>query len=630
LLLGCAPPAREFHEGPSSAGSASGGSATNEGGSAAKPTTGGSQSGGENRPEGGEGGTTHTACNPGDSEPCWETPEGVPLAGDPNALSGNCRAGARSCSKEGAWGACEGAVAPLAADDCTPGDDADCNGQRNEGCTCTDGDERACGTDQGNCQKGVQKCVGAAWGECEGQISAEVKDTCDEGDDANCDGLPNQGCECVNGASRACGIAAGNCKQGTQVCTQGLWQACQGNVEPTGPDQCTAGDDSDCDGIANEGCPCIEGTQEACGSSVGNCKKGTRKCIGGAWGACSGNIAPKAADTCDSGDDSTCNGVVNEGCTCINDTTRACGSSVGNCRQGTQDCVDGAWASSCAGEVKAANKDSCTAGDDATCNGQPNEGCACLVGDTQGCGKCGSQTCSASGWATCKNEGACSPGQVDEQEETCPGGCTKHKRQRTCSNSCSWGAWGGWDSVCKYESQASRTCFSGDAYWQDSCGALGIKIQECHTASCQQGDCFRDCSGPLTFDDPTFESIVRGYLDHDSSPLYASDVAESPGIIYSYDAGITSIGGIECLGGLSVLDIAHSYVNDLSPIRHTPPNLHTVFVADNNVTDLSPFGDNGYINNINVKGNPFNCNTQMPYISAVLNRPDGNAYHDCN
>lgn len=626
-LLACTPSPREFTEAPS-AGSPSGGSA--EAGSSPTNVGAGGQGGKAGNGESG-GGTSGsgTSCEPGASEPCWETPDGVGLEGDPETLSGNCRAGARTCSSDGAWGACEGAVSPLASDDCTPGDDSNCNGKRNEGCSCTDGDERACGTDQGNCAKGVQKCAGSSWGECEGQVVAEVKDTCESLDDANCNGVPNEGCDCLNGASRACGIAAGNCTQGMQTCALGVWQACQGNVEPSGNDKCTAGDDSDCDGVANEGCPCIEGTQEACGSSVGNCRKGTRKCVNGAWGACSGNISPKGADSCDAGDDSTCNGTPNEGCTCINDATKPCGSSVGNCRQGTQDCVDGVWASSCVGEVKAAAKDLCSDGDDSNCNGQPNEGCSCLVNETQGCGKCGSQTCSASGWGTCSNEGACSPGQVEEQSELCPGGCTSHKRKRTCTNSCSWGAWGGWDTVCKYESQSSKTCSSGDVYWQDSCGTRGILIQDCHTASCNDGACFRDCSGPLTFDDPQFESVVRGYIDHDASPLYAADVAETPSLMFSNSNSITSIGGIECLGGLEILDIGYNYVHDLAPIRGAGPNLWTVFVSNNNVTDLSPLADNPHITNIDVTGNPFNCNTQISYISQVLNRPDGNAFHDC-
>jgi len=33
------------------------------------------------------------------------------------------------------FGTCTGAVGPLAADTCTAGDDANCNGKVNEGCT---------------------------------------------------------------------------------------------------------------------------------------------------------------------------------------------------------------------------------------------------------------------------------------------------------------------------------------------------------------------------------------------------------------------------------------------------------------------------------------------------------------
>lgn len=563
---------------------------------------------------------------------CWETPEGIPLEGDPESLSGNCRAGVRSCSEGGVWGACEGAIAPAAEDDCTPGDDSNCNGTRNEGCSCADGDQRACGTGEGGCEKGVQSCEGSAWGECVGQVVAQVKDSCDASDDSNCNGIPNEGCACTNGATRPCGSALGNCSQGTQTCALGVWQPCQGSVEPTGADTCAAGDDSDCDGVANEGCPCLEGAQEACGSATGNCRKGTRQCVDGTWGACTGNVVPKPNDTCDSGDDSTCNGVPNEGCTCINGVTRPCGSSVGNCRQGTQECEDGNWSNICSGEVRPASKDLCTPGDDATCNGQPNEGCSCVVGEVQTCGKCGSQTCAASGWGTCGNEGACSPGQIEVEEEPCPG-CLVRKRQRTCGSSCSWGAWGTWDRVCNYQTQHSKICWGGDAYWQDSCGTRGVKIEECNSASCQDGACYRDCSGYLTFDDPVFEQAVRAYAEkNDASQLHANDVANGyTGLVpSSYNiTGISSIGGVECLPKVEILEVGLNSITDLSPLRKTGPQLYYVSVWNNYIYDISPLADNPYLTYVDVTSNPFDCNSQRQYLTQLESRPGAEVYHSC-
>src|SRR5262249_58198860 len=66
------------------------------------------------------------------------------------------------------------------------------------------------------------------------------------------------------------------------------------------------------------------------------CAGGTETCTNGAWGACS--IAPTTADSCVQGNDDNCNGMVNEGCSCINNvSTRACGF----CSDGSQTCTDG-------------------------------------------------------------------------------------------------------------------------------------------------------------------------------------------------------------------------------------------------------------------------------------------------
>jgi hypothetical protein len=603
----------------SEAGASSQGSENTSGGSAAgemMSTMGGGESG---------------SCSPGQTASCWESPAGVPLDGDPNAPLGNCRVGVRTCSSEQTWGACEGAVGPLAKDECTPGDDSSCDGVVNDGCACTDGDERDCGTDEGNCQRGRQKCQGSAWGECQGQLTAAVKDSCDALDDANCNGTVNEGCACVNGTTRSCGSAIGNCQQGTQSCALGVWQPCQGSIEPSGSDSCSAGDDSDCDGVANEGCPCLEGSQEACGSSVGNCKKGTRRCLGGAWAACVGGVAAKPNDTCDSGDDSTCNGVANEGCTCINDATRTCGSSQGNCRQGTQTCSGGVWSTTCAGEVKKQAKDACTSGDDANCNGLPNEGCSCVVNESQGCGKCGTQTCTASGWGSCTNEGACSPGAVDEQVEVCPGECTNHKRKRTCSQSCTWGSWGSFDSVCQYQPNASKMCAGGDVYWYDSCGTKGSKVEECNTASCQAGACFRDCSGALTFDDPQFEAAVRLFVDKPSGALSWSDVSVmtlfNPSSVNVVD--IKSLGGIECLTNLQIIDVGGNPISDLSPLRKGSTQLSYLAVWSDNVKDLSPLVDIPSLTYVDVTGNPLDCNAQKQYINTLKSR-GATVLDDCN
>jgi signal transduction histidine kinase len=49
------------------------------------------------------------------------------------------------------------------------GDDATCNGQANEGCTCINDQTRGCGTGGTGCAYGTETCSGGNWGSCPGQ-----------------------------------------------------------------------------------------------------------------------------------------------------------------------------------------------------------------------------------------------------------------------------------------------------------------------------------------------------------------------------------------------------------------------------------------------------------------------------
>jgi len=211
--------------------------------------------------------------------------------------------------------------------------DADQDAPPQDGGTgvCSSGATRTCDRDgkMGRCASGTELCSGGQWGPC--SIAPAAADRCDmAGDDSNCDGKANDGCTCTNGATQPCGPAMnqGLCKQGTQTCGNSAWGACTGAVYAK-PRDCTSSTDNDCDGkpdnTIDNVCQCgpVNGIR-TCGThpqdGIGACKAGSQTCTAGAgnsttaWGACGGSVGPAASDTCQAGDDSNCNGVKNEGC----------------------------------------------------------------------------------------------------------------------------------------------------------------------------------------------------------------------------------------------------------------------------------------------------------------------------
>ena len=209
--------------------------------------------------------------------------------------------------------------------------DNDCDGQTDEGCNCQPGQERACGTDEGDCSAGNQTCAANGnWGPCVGEVRA-VEEQCD-GRDNDCDAATDEELPGLD-----CDLRAGVCAGANRRCGGGQgWLPCDasdyGDSYERVESACGDGLDNDCDGTVDDGCPGIdvaegegEGDEvdpgEACepgrarpcgGTSEGACQVNVQICEGNAqWSRCGGGINP-VEEICGDGKDNDCDGKIDE------------------------------------------------------------------------------------------------------------------------------------------------------------------------------------------------------------------------------------------------------------------------------------------------------------------------------
>lgn len=363
--------------------------------------------------------------------------------GDAGSAAGGSVAGAGGSAPSVS---CEDGMVPAAEDGCAPGNDANCNGVPNEDCECVDGDERSCalGGYEGTCaEAGVQVCLGERWGAC--TVEAAASDSCEPGNDDNCNGTPNDDCACIDGTTRPCseGGLHGKCADGEQECSNGAWGDC--DIQPSAADTCDPGNDDDCDGRKNEDCACTEGDTRPCsdGGLFGPCATGTQTCgATGAWGPCS--LAPASYDTCAAGNDANCNGMANSplspSCECVEGAAQCVAATPSTQRQVCSS--SGTWGTPtncpfvCTGNGVCAG--SCAPGD-RDCNGNTPRQCndsGSWVAETacnattpcQGEGVC--QSCPTGYYASngaCVPWTTCNPGQFVQTQGT-------PTANRVCSN----------------------------------------------------------------------------------------------------------------------------------------------------------------------------------------------------
>jgi len=108
----------------------------------------------------------------------------------------------------------------------------------------------------GVCEKGTMECLEENYGACAGAELPTLElcgaDGTGNGKDDNCDGKTDEGCICTPGETRNCGSSTGICERGTQECqSDATWGACEGHTPPDDGETCNAKDD-DCDGLVDE------------------------------------------------------------------------------------------------------------------------------------------------------------------------------------------------------------------------------------------------------------------------------------------------------------------------------------------------------------------------------------------
>ena len=257
---------------------------------------------------------------------------------------------------------------------------------------CEGGDTLACATTCGT--EGNRYCNSCRWGDC-----APPHELCN-GEDDDCDDAIDEDFDCFPGQLDVpCTTSCGS--TGTGTCTE----ACMA----PGPEDCLAppeacnGVDDDCDTVCDDGFTCCAGLMQACLTVCGS--TGTGACTD----ACElpgPDDCAIPAETCNGVDDD-CDTVCDNGFACCAGAVEGCPAACGS--TGTRTCTGSCGWGGCVAPDEMCN------GLDDDCDGEPDNGFDCVMGDsrvcTTSCGTAGTQTCTA----------VCAWGGCEPPDETCNG-----------------------------------------------------------------------------------------------------------------------------------------------------------------------------------------------------------------